>query len=131
MKDAEAEETIRILTQHGLTERNVFYGSEEKLLQIKRIMPSAKLMPSLGREDDREKVVDRIRPYAFDAKWNLLSKSFIEQARLRGVRIFSDAMGKPENLQAYLQAMEWGIDTIQTDRIPLVFRAMEIKVRSK
>ena len=131
MKDVDAEALIQILVHFGLTEKNVFYGSEKELLTVRKFLPDARIMPGLGREEQLDAIVETIKPYSLDTRWNLLSKNFLEHACQRGLRIFSDAMGEPETIDSYLHAIDWGIDTIQTDRIPRVFRAMELRIRSR
>src|SRR5207244_2605926 len=69
-----------------------------------------------------------LKPYAVDANWNILSKELIARCHAAGVLVFSDALGKHENVAQYLQAMDWGIDLIQTDHPLRVLRAIELRV---
>ncbi|MEW6233842.1 MAG: glycerophosphodiester phosphodiesterase family protein [Candidatus Omnitrophota bacterium] len=131
LKDPDLHLLVQILKQYGLAEKNVFYGSPDELLPLRQLLPGAQLMPGLGREEDFDKNVQLVKPYALDTSWNILSKAYIERANQAGVLVFSDAMGFNENVESYLHAIEWGITTIQTDRIPRVFRAIELASQSK
>ena len=64
--------------------------------------------------------------YAVDAAWDILSKDFIARCHAANVKVFSDALGRHERVEDYLQAMEWGIDLIQTDHPLRVLRAIEL-----
>jgi len=131
LKDPDLNLLVQILKQYGLTEKNVFYGSPDELLPLRQLLPGAQLMPGLGREENFDKTVQLVKPYALDTSWNLLSKAYIERANQAGVHVFSDAMGFNENIESYRKAIEWGIAAIQTDRIPRVFRAIELAMQSK
>ena len=47
-------------------------------------------------------------------RWNALSKEYIDHCHAAGIQVFADA---PFNVDVngYRQAIEWGIDLIQTD----------------
>jgi glycerophosphoryl diester phosphodiesterase len=61
-----------------------------------------------------------------DTDWNILSKELIARCHAHGIKVFSDALGKHERIEDYLQAMDWGIDVIQTDYPMRVMRAIEL-----
>ncbi|MBI2433275.1 MAG: hypothetical protein HYV26_10420 [Candidatus Hydrogenedentes bacterium] len=44
-----------------------------------------------------------------------------------GVKVFSDAMDEHERIEDYQQALDWGIDLIQTDCPLRVIRAVELR----
>jgi glycerophosphoryl diester phosphodiesterase len=69
-----------------------------------------------------------LKPYAVDANWDILSKDMIARCHAAGILVFSDALGKHERVEDYLQAMDWGIDLIQTDHPLRVMRAIELWV---
>lgn len=63
---------------------------------------------------------------AVDAAWPSLSKDFIAACHEKGILVFSDALGSNESIEKYRQAIEWGIDVIQTDHPARVLRAVEL-----
>ncbi len=126
-KDIDAEKLIAVLRTYQKLDGAVFYGSPEVLLEIRRLAPNAKLMPSLGQPADLNPRAERIKPFAFDTSWSILTKSLITQAHQKQIQLFSDAMGEHETVEHYRQAIHQGLDTIQTDRIPRVYRAIELE----
>ncbi len=128
MKDADPEQVVKILHQYALIQTAVFYGSPQELQPLRKFAPDAKLMPGFGNPDDLQSLAENVKPYALDTRWTILSKDLIQNAHGFGIKIFSDAMNVNDDFDAFLDAMDWGIDTIQTDRISRVFRAIDLKL---
>ena len=74
-----------------------------------------------------DQLAAKLKPYAVDASWAILSKELIARCHAAGVRVFSDALGKHETIEEYLKVMDWGIDLIQTDHPLRVMRAIELR----
>lgn len=125
-KDTDPVQLAEALRRGGVAGTAVIFGGVDELAALREAAPELKLMPPLSRIEQIGAVFNRLEPYAFDAKWDALSPGFIEACHARGVKVFSDAMGGRETLGDYAQAIEWGIDLIQTDNPPMVNRAMEI-----
>jgi glycerophosphoryl diester phosphodiesterase len=115
------------LRKHNASERTVVYQSPEYLAQLKAIDPRIRSLPPLGKPEDLPGLVEKLKPYAVDVNWGILSKDLIARCHEAGVRVFSDALGKHESVEDYLKAMEWGIDLIQTDHPLRVLRAIELR----
>lgn len=112
------KDLVDILSQYQLLDGAVFYGSENTLLALKGINPKVKIMPALSSVDDYNALVRRMQPYALDVRWEDLSLSLVAKAHKQGVRVFSDGIGPHrEGVASYVQAMEMGIDVIQTDNL--------------
>ena len=109
-----------------MSDRTVVYQSPKYLAQLKAINPRIRGLPPLGDIKDLAAMAADLKPYAVDADWDILSKEMIAQCHAVGVKVFSDALGKHERIEDYLQAMDWGIDLIQTDHPLRVMRAIEI-----
>jgi len=67
-----------------------------------------------------------LKPFAVDADWQILSPDLIARCHAAGIQVFSDALGRHERVEDYLQAMAWGIDVIQTDHPLRLLRAIEL-----
>jgi glycerophosphoryl diester phosphodiesterase len=119
------------LRKHNACERTVVYQSVEYLAQLKAIEPRIRALPPLGKPEDLPELVRKLKPYAVDAKWDILSKDLIARCHEAGVKVFSDALGKHETIEDYSKAMDWGIDLIQTDHPLRVMRAIEIRTSEK
>ena len=130
-KEISAKALVAALERHGAVEKTVVYGSPDYLIQLKDLQPNLRRMPALRSEQDITSLVERVRPFALDAAWEILSKPLIDRCHAAGVKVFSDSLGRHERIPDYLQAMEWGIDLIQTDHPLRLFRAMELWAHGK
>jgi len=124
--EALAEEVDR----HHMAERTVVYQSVPYLIRLKEIDPRIRALPPLGSPDALNRIVSRFKPYAFDTHWSILSKDLIDRCHALGILVDSDALGDHENIEDYLQAMDWGIDLIQTDHPMRLLRAIELQGHS-
>jgi glycerophosphoryl diester phosphodiesterase len=114
------------LQRYDVVDRTVVYQSPGYLAQLKAINPKIRGLPPLGRAEDIDKLAEKLKPYAVDANWGILSKDVIARCHAAGIKVFSDALGRHERVEDYLQAMDWGIDLIQTDHPLRVMRAIEL-----
>jgi glycerophosphoryl diester phosphodiesterase len=112
--------------RHHLAERTVVYQSSDYLLRLKAINPRIRALPPLGAVKDLDALADKLKPYAVDAKWSILSKEMIGRSHALGILVFSDALGAHERIEDYQQAIDWGIDLIQTDHPLRLLRAIEL-----
>ena len=114
------------LRRHRMIDRTVVYQNPKYLAQLKTINPQIRGLAPLGAAKDFAELAAGLKPYGVDADWDILSKDLIAQCHAAGVRVFSDALGDHERIKDYLQAIEWGIDVIQTDHPLRVLRAIEL-----
>ena len=123
-KDITPGALAEILRRKRLNTRSVVYQSAEYLERLGAIAPEIRRMPPLRKADDIEALAARVRPYAFDARWSILSKPLIDRCHALGIRVFSDALGPNESVASYRRAIAAGIDAIQTDHPSLVGAAI-------
>jgi glycerophosphoryl diester phosphodiesterase len=126
-KAIEPEALAAAVDRYHMAERTVVYQSVPYLLRLKAVDPRIRTMPPLGSPDQLPKIAERLAPYAVDAKWEILSEELITRCHRLGIKVFSDALGDHERIQDYLQAMDWGIDLIQTDHPLRLMRAIELR----
>ena len=119
------------LQRHELIERTVVYQSPQYLAQLKVINPQIRRLAPLRKPGDFAELAATLKPYAVDADWAILSQDLIARCHAAGVKVFSDSLGDHERIKDYLQAMEWGIDLIQTDHPLRVMRAIELRMAGK
>ncbi|HVY70248.1 MAG TPA: glycerophosphodiester phosphodiesterase family protein [Verrucomicrobiae bacterium] len=110
-----------------MAERTVVYQSADYLLRLKAINPRIRALPPLSDPAQIPQLAANLKPYAVDAAWKILSKDVIAQCHAAGILVFSDALGAHERIEDYQQAMDWGIDLIQTDFPLRVLRAIELR----
>ncbi|MFC1634192.1 glycerophosphodiester phosphodiesterase [Planctomycetota bacterium] len=121
-----AEALAAKLEQYGLVDQAVVYQSAGYLRELRSINPAIRGLCPLSDTGRIDALIESVRPYAFDSSWNTLSKEMIDRCHELGVKVFSDAMGENERIEAYIRVMEWGIDVIQTDYPLRVVRAVEL-----
>lgn len=127
-KDIAADVLVRKLEEANLVDDTVVYDGPEYLIQLKAFNPAIRPLCPLGDPNAIDTLCDKVQPYAFDTSWEILSKELIDHCHARGVKVFSDAMGR-ERIEEYTKAIEWGIDLIQTDHPLRVMRAVELLQR--
>jgi glycerophosphoryl diester phosphodiesterase len=115
--------------RHHMAERTLVYQSVPYLLRLKAIDPRIRALPSLASVDQLQTIADKLKPYAVDAKWTILSRELITRCHALGILVFSDALGEHETVKDYSQAMDWGIDLIQTDHPMRLLRAIELRAK--
>ncbi len=121
-KNPDLEAMIATLKKYDFLKNSVFYGSDERLLAVRELAPEARLMPSLGKAEEMDEKIERLKPFAFDANWKIVSKDLIDKAHEAGVKIFSDnPFGV--TVEDLREKIELGIDAIQTHKLLSVYQA--------
>lgn len=124
-KDIPPESLLAAMRTHRLLGRSVVYQSEQYLAKLRALDANVRAMPPLRSAADFERVA-ATKPFAVDANWQALSEELIGRLHSAGIKVFSDALGRNETVEKYLQAIGWGIDVIQTDHPLRVLRAVEL-----
>jgi glycerophosphoryl diester phosphodiesterase len=115
--------------RHHVAARTVVYQSPAYLARLRALNPRIRALPPLRSANELDALAAQLKPYAVDADWDILSQDLIARCHARGIRVFSDALGAHERIADYLQAMDWGIDLIQTDHPLRLLRAIELRSR--
>jgi len=123
-KDVAPGPMVEILTKYGLLTDAVFYGSDENLLALQQVTPTAKLMPGLKKADTMADKIAKLHPYAFDVSWPTLTESLVAQIHQQRIKVFSDLLGFFDLSSQYAKAAQLGIDLIQTDHVLNVYRTL-------
>lgn len=103
-----AEALAAKLEQYGLVDQAVVYQSPGYLRELRSINPAIRRLCPLSEAGRIDALIESVRPYAFDSSWNILSLEMINRCHELDVKVFSDAMGENERIEAYIRAMEWG-----------------------
>jgi len=122
-KNPEVPKMIQTLKEYDFLDTSVFYsGSDAILEEIRKNAPQAKLMPAYGRGEQLQSRIERLKPYAFDTSWRLLTEELVAQINQLGIKVYSDAHWSASK-EDLVGAMEMGVSLIQTDRIHNVYEA--------
>jgi glycerophosphoryl diester phosphodiesterase len=128
-KDIAPEALAEVLSRHGLTDRAVVYQGVAYLEKLRSIAPGLRRMPPLSDPSQLDAIAERVRPYAVDTRWSILSKPLADRCHALGIKVFSDAIGPNESVEKYQRAIRDGLDLIQTDHPVRVLRAIELLER--
>ncbi len=119
----------KILEKHGMAGRVVVYDGEEELREFKRLCPAVTLMPTLPDSFKHPggiaKFVKTIDAGVLEGSLNGWNKALVDQAHAEGRKVFLDCLGLSDNPVGFKQAIEMGVDGIQTDRPDVLIRLLE------
>jgi glycerophosphoryl diester phosphodiesterase len=124
-KDIPPAALAAAVEKHGLAERTVVYQGAGYLEKLKGIDSRIRALPGVGSAAEVTALAAGLKPYAVDTRWNVLSKQYIDHCHAAGIQVWADAPGNLD-VAGYRQAIDWGIDLIQTDHPIRLWRAMEL-----
>lgn len=123
-KDVQPKPLIEQLSTHKMLKNAIFYGSDDFLLSLKNIYPKAKLLPALDSPNEIKMKAEKLKPYAFDVRWNILNDSLVNAIHQQNIKVFSDVLGFTDTPQNYQKAVKMGMDVIQTDNVRKVYQTL-------
>ena len=124
-KEISPDSLLAAMQTHKIVATSVVYQSPEYLAKLRSLESTVRTLPPLRSAVEFEAVAQD-KPFGVDAKWSALSRELIARCHEAGIQVFSDALGRNENIEEYTRAIEWGIDVIQTDYPLRVLRAVEL-----
>jgi len=124
-KAIDPSKVVSLLKQYELLDSAVFYGDVETLSDIRKHFNRARLMPSFPSIKEADELIKKIKPYAFDVPYNKLDGATVDFIHGKGIKVFSDLLGKDDNPDAYRNAVGLDIDLIQTDDVEAVRKIYE------
>jgi glycerophosphoryl diester phosphodiesterase len=131
-KAINAPKVTSILKKYKLIDSAVFYGDEKTLIDIRKHFEGARIMPAFPGTKETDELIKKLKPYALDVPYDELDKKTVSWIQSKGVKVFSDLLGKDDHPDAYRKAIEYGIDLIQTDDVHAVRRIYdEFKTHDK
>jgi glycerophosphoryl diester phosphodiesterase len=122
-KEASPKQVLDELRAEQMVEHAVVYCHDKEFAAYRALEPNLRLMPPLDRKEDLDRLKP-LTPYAVDADWSKLSAELIADCHQAGIKVFSDALGEHESASDYNQAIDWGLDAIQTDHLDRVFKTL-------
>ena len=114
-KDIPPEALLALLEKHDMLERSVVYQGPTYLKRLKALNGKVRLLPPLRDPSRLDQLAVELKPYGVDTDWKILSRELVQRCHAHGILVFSDALGNHETLQDYTNAINWGVDVIQTD----------------
>jgi glycerophosphoryl diester phosphodiesterase len=124
-KDIPPQALAEAVERYGMTDRTVVYQGPAYLQKLKEINPRIRGLAPLSHPIQVSALAEKLKPYAVDAAWKVLSKDLIDRCHAAGMLVFSDAPDD-KGVDEYVRAIKWGIDLIQTDYPLRLIRAVEL-----
>jgi glycerophosphoryl diester phosphodiesterase len=125
-KKAPPAEVLAAINKHGMLHEVVVYGSVGTLREYKRLAPDVWIMP--GHPDSIEGIESLCRdlkPETLDGSIVEWTKSQVEAAHRNGAQVWVDNRSNLDNERGIKQAVELGVDAIQTDDPATVLRILK------
>jgi len=112
LKDAPIAPLIDIIKSRGM-ERDILWclGGFRELDQVQRLCPECILMPDPDAERNLVEIIARYKPMVVAPVWSDFSKSLVETCHAANALVIVDERDR----DSWAQALEWGVDGIQTD----------------
>ena len=112
LKQAPVKPLIEMIRARDMEHDVLWYADDNELEELKRICPECIIMPDPGKEKYLPELIDRFHPDVIAAVWENVSESFVKTCHDAGAIVIVDGKG-PDTWE---QAIEWGMDGIQTDQ---------------
>jgi glycerophosphoryl diester phosphodiesterase len=125
-KKAPPAEVLAAINKHGMLHDVVVYGSAGTLREYKRLAPDVWIMP--GHPDSIEGIESlcrELKPETLDGNIVEWTKPQVEAAHRNGAQVWVDNRSNLDNERGIKQAVELGVDAIQTDDPATVLRILK------
>jgi glycerophosphoryl diester phosphodiesterase len=115
-KKAPPAEVLALIEKHGMLKDVVVYGSVSTLREYKRLAPTIWIMPGHPRSIEAiENLAKDLKPETLDGSLKDWTAPEVEAAHKAGSQVWVDNLGALDNPAGIKQAVEFGVDAIQTD----------------
>jgi glycerophosphoryl diester phosphodiesterase len=120
-KNALPAEVLAAIEKHGMLAEVVVYGSVGILREYKRLAPKVWIMPDHPRSIAQiEALAKDLKPETLDGSIVRWSREEMEAAHRAGIEVWVDNVPARDNEAGIKNAVEMGVDAIQTDNPALV-----------
>jgi glycerophosphoryl diester phosphodiesterase len=128
LKNAPVAHVIRVLADYDMVPHTVVYSPIEVLVEIKRLEPGLAVMPGPGRwlqVPGMAALLARSLPAeVIDSNLVDWTKERVEEAHEAGAKVFVDTLGARDNVEGMIEAVEMGVDGIDTDHPDLLLEVL-------
>lgn len=115
-KEAPPADVLAAIEKHGMLRDVVVYGSPNVLREYKKIQPTVWIMPPHpGSPDKIRAFVADLKPETLDGNILSWTREQVDAAHAAGAEVWVDNPGNRDNDAGVRQAIELGVDAIQTD----------------
>jgi glycerophosphoryl diester phosphodiesterase len=125
-KQAPPAEVLAAINRHGMLHDVVVYGGVETLREYKRLAPDVWIMPGHPKSIAAiEALAHDLKPETLDGSIVEWTQPQVEAAHRNGAQVWVDNRSQLDNEPGIKQAVELGVDAIQTDDPATVLRLLK------
>ena len=126
LKGANPEALVQALRDTGMLPFSVIYADPLTQFMIKSMEPMAKIMPEVG---NLALLLDLMKflldPEVVAISWGFPTGEFIQEIHSQGIQAFMDVLGETDNPDGMRQALDLGVDALQTDHPDTLLAVMQ------
>ncbi len=124
-KKAPPAEVLALIEKHGMLKDVVVYGSVATLREYKRLAPTVWIMPGHPRSAEAiETLAKDLKPETLDGAIKDWTAADVKAAHRAGCQVWVDNNTALDNPAGIKQAVEMGVDAIQTDNPEIVLNVL-------
>jgi glycerophosphoryl diester phosphodiesterase len=124
-KKAPPGEVLALIEKHGMLNDVVVYGSVATLKEYKKLAPKIWIMPGHPRSIEAiETLAKDLKPETLDGSIKEWTAAEVVAAHRAGCQVWVDNQSGRDNAAGIKQAVEMGVDAIQTDDPDLVLNVL-------
>lgn len=128
LKEAPVLSVVETLDSYGMIANTVVYSSVETLMEIKEVRPDLAVMPGPGRwlgiPGIAAAIVRGLPAEVIDSNLVDWTKERVDEAHEAGGKVFVDTLGVKDNWEGMMEAIEMGVDGIDTDHPDILLKVL-------
>jgi len=128
LKEAPVPAVVSTLDRYGMIDRTVVYSSIEVLRAIKETRPDLAVMPGPGRwlavPGIAAAIVRGLPAEVIDSNLVDWTRERVDEVHDAGGKVYVDTLGQKDNREGMIEAIEMGVDGIDTDHPDLLLEVL-------
>jgi glycerophosphoryl diester phosphodiesterase len=129
LKEAPVPKVVAVLDEYGMVGDTVVYSDVGILRKIKSLRPDLAVMPGPGRwlsvPGIASAIVKNLPAEVVDSNLVDWSREAVEEVHGAGGLVYVDTLGQKDNREGMLEAIEMGVDGIDTDHPDILLEVLQ------
>ncbi len=123
LKNAPVDKLLPMIRARNMERSVLWYAGPAPMKQVVEQCPECVPMPDPGPERFLPRVIEQWKPRVIASTWKQMSASFVKTCHEAGAILIVDEDGP----KCWKQALEWGVDGIQTDHPEALIQFLEAR----
>ncbi len=128
LKDAPVRRVIEVLDEYGMVGNTVVYSDVGTLREIKVLRPDLAVMPGPGGwlavPGIAAAIVKNLPAEVIDSNLVDWSREAVDEVHVAGGLVYVDTLGQKDNREGMMEAIEMGVDGIDTDHPDILLEVL-------